>query len=99
VTRRQQDGKTVNFNTVAIAAGVTKSYLYNQPNLRERIAAMRQHQGRLRLVSAPCETGRTDKSKDILLESKNRRIADLEAENTRLKAELKAALGKLYEKL
>jgi S-adenosylmethionine:tRNA-ribosyltransferase-isomerase (queuine synthetase) len=93
-----KEGKTVNFNAVATATGVTKSYLYGQPDLRERIDAIRQQQGaaRLRVVSGPRETGRTDKSKDILLEAKNRRIAELEAENARLKTELKAALGKLY---
>jgi hypothetical protein len=53
----------------------------------------------LRLVSAPQETGRTDKGKDILLEAKNRRITDLEAENARLDTEPKAALGNLYEKV
>jgi len=97
-----KESKTVNFNAVATASGVTKSYLYNQPAIRERIDALRQQQegqARLRLVSAPRDTGRTDKSKDILLEAKNRRITDLEAENARLKAELKAALGKLYEKV
>lgn len=34
-------GKTVNFNTVAAEAGVSKSYLYRQPDLRRVIADRR----------------------------------------------------------
>ena len=36
--------KPVNFNTVAKAACVSKAYLYSQPDLRERIEALRQQQ-------------------------------------------------------
>jgi hypothetical protein len=34
----------INFNTVTTAKGVSKSYLYNQPELRERIESLRQQQ-------------------------------------------------------
>ena len=38
----------------------------------------------------------TEKGKDVLLAAKQRRIEVLEAENRRLKEELRSALGKLY---
>jgi Family of unknown function (DUF6262) len=40
ITRLVREGQTVNFNAVAIAAGVSKAYLYSQPDLRERIEAL-----------------------------------------------------------
>src|SRR5579859_4198704 len=37
-----QERKPINFNTVALAAGVSKAYLYQQLPFRERIEALRQ---------------------------------------------------------
>jgi len=42
---------------------------------------------------------RTDKTKEVLLEARDRRIKALEEENRKLKAELKEAYGKLYEQV
>lgn len=88
----------ITFNAVAEAAGVTRAYLYAQADLRDRIDALRERQGQLRSL-ARRERGRTDKSNDVLLAAKDKRIRELEAEVERLKRELKAALGKLYEEL
>src|SRR5258708_25530920 len=46
ILREQQ---IVNFNTVAKAANVTKSYLYAHQDVRERIEALRAQQGQERL--------------------------------------------------
>ncbi len=93
----------VNFNTVAKAANVTKSYLYAHQDVRERIEALRTQQGQERLERQWTERqqhqARTDKTKDVLLAAKDRRIRALEAENRQLKEELKVAYGKLYEKI
>jgi hypothetical protein len=43
--------------------------------------------------------GKTDASKDLVILAKDRRIKELEAENRRLKEELKGALGKAYDRL
>lgn len=92
--------QVVNFNTVAKAAGVSKVYLYSQPLLRERIEALRQqeqtHALRQQMTSPQ---GKTDASKDLVILAKDRRIKELEAENRRLKEELKGALGKAYDRL
>ena len=94
---------TVNFNTVAKAASVTKSYLYAHQDVRERIEALRTQQGRERLERHWAERqqhqARTDKAKDVLLEARDRRIKALEAENRKLKEDLKVAYGKLYDRL
>ena len=95
--------QTVNFNTVAKAANVTKSYLYAHQDLRERIEALRTQQSQERLerqwTERQLHQARTDKTKDVLLAAKDRRIKALEAENRKLKEELKVALGKLYEQV
>lgn len=94
---------TVNFNTVAKAANVTKSYLYAHRDVRERIEALRTQQGQERIEQQWAERqqhqARTDKTKDVLLAAKDRRIKALEAENRKLKEELKEAYGKLYERV
>ncbi len=93
----------MNFNTVAKAANVTKSYLYAHQDVRERIEALRTQQGQERIERQWAERqqhqARTDKTKDVLLAAKDRRIKALEAENRKLKEELKVARGKLYEQV
>ena len=98
-----REQQLVNFNTVAKAANVTKSYLYAHEDVRERIEALRSQQGRERLEQQWAERQqhqtRTDKTKDVLLAAKDRRIKALEAENRKLKEELKVAYGRLYDRV
>jgi len=95
---RQQ--QAINFNSVAQAAGVSKAYLYCQPELRERIEALRQqqleHVARERIARP---IGKTDTSKDLVIFAKERRIKELEAENHKLQRQLKTALGKAYDQI
>jgi len=93
-----RENKPVNFNTVAITAGVTKAYLYNHPMLRDRIETLRASQVR-KTEPQPIPSQRTERSQEVLLAAKDRRIKELEQENQRLKDELKMALGKLYERI
>lgn len=100
ITALLREGKAINFHAVATAAGVSKAYLYSQPQLRERIECLRQqeleHLVRERTVGP---TGKTDASKDLVILAKDRRIKELEAENRKLQQQLKVALGKAYEQL
>jgi hypothetical protein len=95
-----REQKPVNFNTVAKTAGVSKAYLYSQPDLRERIEALREqaveHRVRERAAYSP---GKTDASKDLVILAKDRRIKELEAENRQLQRQLKTALGKTYDQI
>jgi uncharacterized protein DUF6262 len=95
--------EAVNSYRVAAAAGVSKSYLYAQRELRERIEALRRQGGRRvkEQASGKDATPITERRKDVLLAAKQRRIEALEAENRqaenrRLKEELRVALGNLY---
>jgi len=98
ISKLIRENRLVNFNTVATSAGVTKAYLYNHPELRDRIEALRASQ-RNNLAPQRTLSGRTEGSREVLLAAKDRRIKELEQENLRLKEELKMALGKLYEQL
>lgn len=95
-----REQKPINFHIVAKAAGVSKAYLYSQPDLRERIEALRQ-QGVEQMVRerATCLPGKTDASRDLVILAKDHRIKELETENSQLKQQLKSALSKLYDKL
>lgn len=87
----------INFNSVAMESGVSKAYLYNNQEIRERIETLRRQQEGL---SSPKQEKRemSDASKDVLLAAKNKRIKVLEEENKRLKAELAILRGKLYDR-
>jgi hypothetical protein len=100
ISRLLRDHQPVNFNSVAKAASVSKAYLYTQPLFRKRIEALRQQQQEQRIrekVTRPI--GKTDAAKDLVILAKERRIKELEEENRKLKQQLKAALGKAYDRL
>jgi hypothetical protein len=103
IDRLLREQAVVNFNSVAKAAHVTKSYLYAHTDVRERIEALRSQQGQTCLEQQRAERmlhqARTDKTKEVLLAARDRRIQALEEENRKLKAQLKEAYGKLYEQV
>ena len=103
IDRLLREQHTINFNTIAQAAQVTKSYLYAHQDVRGRIEALRTQQGQERIerqwTERKLRQERTDKTKDVLLAAKDRRIKELEEQNHKLKEELKIAYGKLYEKM
>ena len=94
-----REQKPINFNTMAKSAGVSKAYLYSQPDLRERVEALRQ-QGVEQMVRerAMRSPGKTDASRDLVILAKDRRIKALEEENRQLKKQLQIALGKTYDR-
>jgi predicted nuclease with TOPRIM domain len=91
-----QQNEKINFNTVTKAAGVSKSYLYNQTELRDRIETLRQQQ---REVTSPknIKKNMNVENKDSLIQVFRERIRELEKENKQLKEEIKRVNGKLYE--
>lgn len=80
-----------------MVSGVSKAYLYNHSDVRERIETLRRQQEGL---PSPKQVKQemTDASKDVLIAAKNKRIKALEDENKRLKAELANLRGKLYDR-
>jgi predicted nuclease with TOPRIM domain len=91
-----KQNERINFNTVSIAAGVSKSYLYNNPEIRNRIEALRKQQHE---VPSLIKTKKkmNDENKDSLIQVFKERIQELEKENKQLKDEMKRINGKLYE--
>lgn len=87
----------INFNSVSMESGVSKAYLYNHSDVRERIETLRKQQDGL---PSPKQVKRemTEASKDVLIAAKNKRIKALEEENKRLKSELAILRGKLYDR-
>ncbi len=96
-----REQQTITFHSVAKAAGVSKTYLYSQTDLREWIEALRQQamEQVVRERAARPAPGKTDASKDLIILAKDRRIKELEAENRQLKKHLQVALGKAYDRL
>lgn len=87
---------TINFNTVAIEANVTKSYLYNNKEIRARIEKLREQQGGS-IKKETLKTNMTESSKDILIASKNKRLKLLKEENKLLKEQVMDLRGKIYD--
>ncbi|HDX9614601.1 TPA: transposase [Bacillus toyonensis] len=88
----------INFNTVSCSAGVSKSYLYNHSDLRERIQALRKQQQQ---AASPKSAKRkmSDENKDAMIQLLRDRVKELEYENRRLKDENRRLHGKLYEQI
>jgi hypothetical protein len=101
ITRLLREQQAVNFNSVAKAAGVSKAYLYSQPDLRDQIEVLRQQEMEhaVRERAAHSIAGKTGASKDLVILAKDRRIKELETENRKLQQQLKVALGKAYDRL
>ena len=91
-------GEKINFNTVSKTSGVSKSFLYNNENIKQRIEELRNKQINHE-INQRVKYDKTSKSKDIIIQAKDKRIAKLEEENTRLKLELQFLQTRLYEKV
>lgn len=96
IQRLIKDQGTINFNTVAIQANVTKAYLYNNKKIRARIEKLREQQGGS-IKKQTSKVNMTESSKDILIASKNKRLKLLEEENQLLKEQLMNLRGKIYD--
>lgn len=89
-------GKAINFCSVGKQSGVSRSFLYNNPVIRQTI-----EQNRARCVqndiNRRAKYDKTSRSKDVIIEAKDKRIAKLEEENKQLKTEIMHLRGLLYE--
>lgn len=89
--------KTVNFNSVHKQSGLSKSYLYQTPEIRKRIEECRQRE-HARKTAWHEKYDKTSRSKDVIIAAKDKRIAKLEEENKRLQKEINNLMALLYEK-
>lgn len=98
IRRLIKRGQSINFNSVAAEAGVSKSYLYNQPDHRRRIEELRQQQTG-HTSQKPTRNEKSDASKDIIIASLKKRIQELENKLGILEIENKKLRGKIYDNI
>jgi len=89
--------KSVNFNSVHTQSGLSKSYLYQTSEIRQRIEECREAEYAKKTAWHE-KYDKTSKSKDVIIAAKDKRIAKLEEENKRLQKEVKNLMAMLYEK-
>jgi len=86
-------GAPVTFEAVAAAAGVSRSWLYAQPDVRAEIERLRAVSGRAPATPVPSRQRSSDESLLRRLEAANHRIRQLTEENRVLRTQLAQALG------
>lgn len=90
------NGEKINFNTISKESGVSKNFLYNNDIVKKRIIQLRNQQINHE-INQRAKFDKTAKSKDIIIQAKDKRIAKLEEENTQLKLQLQFLQTRLYE--
>jgi hypothetical protein len=86
-------GTPVTFATIADTAGVSRSWLYAQPDIRRDIERLRAATSRTPTPSVPMAQRCTDPSLTTRLLAANQRIRELTDDNQRLRRQLAHALG------
>lgn len=86
----------INFNTVSKESGVSKGFLYKEPEIKARIEELRNKQINHE-INQRVKFDKTAKFKDIIIQAKDKKISKLEEENTKLKLQLQFLQTRLYE--
>src|SRR5690625_6745940 len=92
ISKLSLEGKTINFNTVAKEANVSKSWLYKEHDIRQRIESLRKQQTE-NVISKPKKSSR---SEEVLIKTLKPRVKELEEENIRLRNKIQKLYGDLY---
>ena len=95
IVELQFKGKAINFNSVSKQSGVSKTFLYGNDELKERIEQIRQKTVN-KEMNKRTKYDKTTKSLDVIIKAKEKRIAKLEEENRKLKVEVEHLRGLLY---
>ena len=88
-------GTTVTFESVARTAGVSRSWLYTQPDIRDEVLRLRDLGRRAPGTSVPVRHRSSDASLRRRLEAATARNRELAQDNQRLRHQLAQALGQL----
>src|ERR1022692_4222016 len=86
-------GAPVTFAAVAAAAGISRSWLYTQPGIRDQIQRLRDSTSSIPGVPVPAGQRPTDASQRARLTAALQRNQALAEENARLRRQLARALG------
>ena len=89
------EGKAINFNSIAKEANVSKSWLYKEHDIRQRIESLRERQITSNVVS---KSKKSSRSEEILIKTLKRRVMELEKENKKLQNQIQKLYGDLYNK-
>ncbi len=84
-------GAPVTFAAVAAVAGVSRSWLYAQPDIRDQIVRLREATSRSPTAPVPADQRTTDASLLRRLEAAHTERRRLQEENTRLRQEIARA--------
>jgi len=86
-------GAPVTFAAVAAAAGISRSWIYTQPDIRDQIQQLRNSTSRAPDAPVPAAQRSTDASLHARLTATLQRNQALAGENARLRRQLARALG------
>lgn len=86
-------GAAVTFESVAWAAGVSRSWLHTQPDIRDEVLRLRDLGRRAPGTSVPARHRSSDASLLLRLEASTARNRELAEDNRRLRRQLAQALG------
>ena len=92
-----KEEKAVNFSSIYKQSGVSRSFLYEDEEIRQMIQECRSSEIDSEM-NRRAKYDKTSRSKNVIIEAKDKRIAKLEEENRRLKVELEYIRGLLYAK-
>jgi tRNA(Phe) wybutosine-synthesizing methylase Tyw3 len=98
IMRLLKSDKAINFNSVAAESGLSKSTLYNNPDLRANIEKLKTQQAQLPTQSR-IKREMSDQSKDAVIAALRRKIQCLTDDNQILKNQLNQNLAELYENI
>ncbi|MDZ8056568.1 MAG: DUF6262 family protein [Aulosira sp. ZfuCHP01] len=90
-----KEKQVINFNTVAKASGVSKAWLYKEPEIKARIEHLRDNHSKAEKV--PPKQRTSDASKDAIIKTLKERIKKIEAENRGLRDQLEAVYGRILQ--
>lgn len=88
--------KSINFSSVSKKSGVSRSFLYDDLELRQSIEQHREKCVK-NDMNQRAKYDKTSSSKDVIIKAKEKRITRLEEENKKLKEELMHLRALLYE--
>jgi hypothetical protein len=92
-----QAGATITFEAVADHAGVSRSWLYTQPDLKDEIHRLRSMRRHTPTNPTPSRQRASEESLRQRLDIATRRNRELADENQRLRRQLAQALGQLRD--
>lgn len=94
IHKLNQENQPITFASVAREAGLSVSYLYKYPEIRERIESLRKQQLKAGKPTEPQKA--SDNSKAVIIYQLRDRIKQLEAEITGLRSVNEGIAGRLY---